>query len=124
MSVIFKIGNLDLSDYIIQSSFNISTTPVYSGIGFTNILGQEVKEYLGDKISISAGFDDIPDDLMKQINDVCAHETVTVTYEAPDEQTAEFGHPSISESPEYSDGTTIYWSLSLSAVCSLKSSCL
>lgn len=124
MSIILQIGSVDMSDYVEQSSVNISTAPVYSGVSFTNIFGQEIKEYLGERVNISASFDGIPEDVMLKINAACSLDTVSITYSDPDEQTVAFEHPSVNRAMSYTDGVTTYWDMSLSAVCSLKSDSL
>lgn len=119
--VILKIGEVDMSEYVERSSFNVSASPVYSGNTFTNVYGKEIKEYLGERISISTSFSLVPEHILQSLKNACILDGVTIEYAAPDVQAAEFEHPSINCAMVMDDGDTTYWDVSLSAVCSLKS---
>ena len=86
---ILSIGGLDLSEYCEKGDFSVNRSAVYSG-GFTGLNGSVNKKLLGYKYSISAGFNDVPDDMKKAIQSACKGAKVSISF---DDVTADFNAP-------------------------------
>lgn len=111
MGCILKLGGIDVSDYV-EVGYKFDTEPVYDS-SFTNMLGQEVEELIGCKISISANLGDVPETLAKSIMNVCDTDKLSVEYATPAEFSATFKRPKItSELVTEDDGGL--WDISIS----------
>ena len=113
---ILSIGGLDLSEYCEKGDLSISRPGVYSG-GFTGISGKVTKELLGYKYSISASFNDVPNDIKEAIENACKGEKVSISF---DDVTADFNAPYVSCKTQYeTTGGVLMWSVNISSVCDL-----
>lgn len=113
---ILVIGNLDLSEYCEKGDFSVNQSAVYSG-GFPGLNGSVNKTLLGYKYSISAGLNDIPDDVKKAIQRACKGEKVSITF---DDVTADFNAPDVVCKTQYeTTGGVMMWSVNISSVCDL-----
>ena len=119
-AIILKIGSVDLSDITEQEGVDISTSPVY-GAEFTSITGKKRKKLLGESVSISASFNNLPEDKAAAIVNACKNDTVTVEYKDPTVQTAVFDRPEFESVPDFAASENErYWNISVSMVCPLK----
>ena len=119
-AIILKIGSVDLSDITEQEGVDINTSPVY-GAEFKSITGKKRKKVLGESVSISASFNNLPEDKAAAIVNACKNDTVTVTYKDPTEQTAVFDHPNIRSVPDFAASKNErYWNISVDMTCPLK----
>ena len=119
-AIILKIGSVDLSDITEQEGVDISTSPVY-GAEFTSITGKKWKKVLGESVSISASFNNLPEDKAAAIVNACKNDTVTVTYKDPTDQTAVFDRPNIRSVPDFAASEDErYWNISVDMTCPLK----
>ena len=113
---ILKIGDLDLSGYCEKGDLSISRSGVYSG-GFTGISGKVTKELLGYKYSISASFNDVPNDIKEAIENACKGEKVSISF---GDVTADFNAPDVTCKLAYeTTGGVLIWSVNISSVCDL-----
>lgn len=113
---ILSIGGLDLSKYCEKGDFSVNRSAVYSG-GFPGMNGAVNKKLLGYKYSISAGFNDVPDDVKKAIETACKGEKVSISF---DDVTADFNAPDVSCKIQYeTSGGVMMWSVNISSVCDL-----
>lgn len=113
---LLKIGSLDLSEYCEKGDLSISRSGVYSG-GFTGLNGKVNKKFLGYKYQISAGFNDVPDDIKKAIENACMGENVSISF---GDVTADFNAPDVSCKLAYeTTGGVLIWSVNISSVCDL-----
>ena len=117
---LLQIGTVDMSQYALRGQIRIDKTPVYDeSQSFVNVLGQTVRTYLGDRISLSASFEDLPYPVVSAVQTACASD-VSMTFLNPGEVTAVFERPAVSTAVEWEkDANTQYWSLSISAECTL-----
>lgn len=108
MNYILKIGNLDVSAHV-EAGYSIQKTPVFdTSTAFTNMLGQEVKDLIGHKVSISANLGQLTATEATAVCTACSGDNITVTFGNPFTETATFRTPSLtmeltSESPEEYD---------------------
>ena len=115
MSILI-IGGLDLSQYCEKGDFSVDQSAVYSE-GFKGLDGSVNKKLLGYKYSISAGFNDVPNDVKNAIKTACKGEKVSISF---DDVTADFNAPYVSCKTQYeTTGGVLIWSVSISSVCDL-----
>lgn len=115
MSILI-IGGLDLSQYCEKGDFSVDQSAVYSE-GFKGLDGSVNKKLLGYKYSISAGFNDVPDDVKKAIQSACKGEKVSISF---DDVTANFNAPVVVCKTQYeTTGGVMMWSVNISSVCDL-----
>lgn len=116
---ILKVGNVDMTEYVICEAVDVTETPVYSD-SFTAVTGEERKTCIGVKVDLSAEFSVLDEALAAALKNACANEKVTVTYKCPEETVTEFDRPSFRCTPVFTDGVTDYYNISLSMTCPLK----
>lgn len=108
MNYILKIGNLDVSEHV-EMGYSITKTPVFdTSTAFTNMLGQEVKDLIGHKVSISANLGQLTAAEATAVCTACNGDNITVTFGNPFAETATFRTPTLtmeltSEFPEEYD---------------------
>lgn len=113
---LLKIGDLDLSGYCEKGDLSISRSGVYSD-GFTGISGKVTCKLLGYKYQISAGFNDVPNDIKEAIESACKGEKVSFSF---GDVTADFKAPDVTCKPAYeTTGGVLIWSVNISSVCDL-----
>lgn len=113
---LLKIGTLDLSEYCEKGDLSISRSGVYSG-GFTGISGKVKRKLLGYKYQISAGFNDVPNDIKEAIESACKGEKVSISF---GDVTAAFNAPDVTCKLAYeTTGGVLMWSVNISSVCDL-----
>lgn len=111
MGYILKLGGIDVSEYV-ECGYKFDTDPVYDE-PFKNMLGQEISELIGCKVSISANLGDVPTFLAEQILNICDTDTLSVEYATPAESSAIFKRPKITSQLISEDGGGS-WDISLS----------
>jgi len=91
MGVYLKIENTDVSRFITENKYSVSTSAVYDSSGeFINIYGAKVKERTGYEVDISAELSDVDDTSAAALSQIFAGEKCTVSYSAPTEKSGEF----------------------------------
>ena len=83
-----KIGSLAVQEWI--EDYKIDISPVYGGNSFTDINGEEVQDYLGDKITLSLSLGGVPHGKAAQLANILNAESVTVEYTTPAPATSKF----------------------------------
>ena len=113
---LLQIGSLDLSEYCEKGDLSISRSGVYSG-GFPAIHGKVKRKLLGYKYQISAGFNDVPNDIKEAIESACKGEKVSISF---GDVTADFNAPDVTCKLAYeTTGGVLMWSVNISSVCDL-----
>ena len=75
------IGGLAVQGWI--EDYKIDISPVYGGNAFTDVNGEEVQDYLGDKITLRLSLGAVPHTLAAQLADILNDESVEVEYTTP-----------------------------------------
>ena len=75
------VGGLAVQDWI--EDYKIDISPVYGDNSFTDVNGEEVQDYLGDKITLSLSLGGVPHDTAAQLANILNAESVTVEYTTP-----------------------------------------
>lgn len=111
MSYLLRLGGIDVSEHV-EEGYKFDTEPVYDE-PFKNMLGQEVEELIGCKVSIRANLGEVPADLAKQILIACDTDALVVEYATPVECSATFKRPKIT-SELITEGDGGLWDISIS----------
>lgn len=113
---LLQIGSLDLSEYCEKGDLSIDQSAVYSE-GFKGLDGSVNKKLLGYKYSISAGFNDVPNDVKEAVENACKGEKVSISF---GDVTADFNAPDVTCKLAYeTTGGVLMWSVNISSVCDL-----
>lgn len=83
-----KIGSLAVQDWV--EDYKVDISPVYGDNSFTDINGEEVLDYLGDKITLSLSLGGVPHDTAARLAEILNAENVTVEYTTPAPATSKF----------------------------------
>lgn len=148
MNPIFKIGDVDLSDYITEDNYSVTETPVYEEdaeaqaeniVLFTAVSGKKIYDtvsgdapdstdadtevLVGKSVKISASAVNVPGDIAKSVfTAVKAAEgtdKISITYAAPALTTADFKYPTISSEIFAEAEDDTYYTLNIVAECPL-----
>lgn len=76
-----KIGSLAVQDWL--EDYKIDISPVYGDNSFTDVNGEEVQDYLGDRITLSLSLGGVPHGTAVQLAEILNAESVTVEYTTP-----------------------------------------
>ena len=82
------VGGLAVQNWI--EDYKIDISPVYGDNSFTDINGEEVQDYLGDKITLSLSLGGVPHDTAARLAEILNAENVTVEYTTPAHATSKF----------------------------------
>ena len=75
------IGGLAVQDWI--EDYKVDISPIYGDNSFTDINGEEVQDYLGDRITLALSLGAVPHDTAAQLADILNAESITVEYTTP-----------------------------------------
>lgn len=75
------IGGLAVQDWI--EDYKIDISPIYGDNSFTDVNGEEVQDYLGDRITLALSLGAVPHDTAAQLADILNAESITVEYTTP-----------------------------------------
>lgn len=75
------VGGIAVQDFI--EEYKIDISPVHGDNSFTDINGEEVQDYLGDRITLSLSLGAVPHTLAAQLADILNAESVEVEYTTP-----------------------------------------
>ena len=75
------IGGVDVQKWI--EEYKIDISPVYGGNSFTDVNGEEVQDYLGDKITLRLSLGAVPHPAAAQLADILNKDSVEVEYTTP-----------------------------------------
>lgn len=82
------VGGLAVQNWI--EDYKIDISPVYGDNSFTDINGEEVQDYLGDKITLSLSLGGVPHETAARLAEILNAENVTVEYTTPAPATSKF----------------------------------
>lgn len=82
------VGGLAVQNWI--EDYKIDISPVYGDNSFTDINGEEVQDYLGDRITLSLSLGGVPHDTAARLAEILNAENVTVEYTTPAPATSKF----------------------------------
>ena len=75
------VGGLAVQDWI--EDYKVDISPIYGDNSFTDINGEEVQDYLGDRITLALSLGAVPHDTAAQLADILNAESITVEYTTP-----------------------------------------
>ncbi|MGN1137079.1 MAG: hypothetical protein ACI4SF_12780 [Oscillospiraceae bacterium] len=75
------IGGVDVQKWI--EEYKIDISPVYGGNSFTDVNGEEVQDYLGDKVTLRLSLGAVPHPVAEQLAEILNAESVEVEYTTP-----------------------------------------
>lgn len=116
------VGGLAVQDWI--EDYKIDISPVYGDNSFTDVNGEEVQDYLGDKITLSLSLGGVPHDTAAQLADILNAESVTVEYTTPAPAVSKFKKSAYSavcsnadpDTADYDNTDGIEWDISATLV--------
>lgn len=82
------VGGIDVQKWI--EEYKIDIFPVYGGNSFTDINGEEVQDYLGDKITLRLSLGEVPHPAAAQLADILNTDSVEVEYTTPAPAVSQF----------------------------------
>ena len=82
------IGGVDVQKWL--EDYKIDVSPVYGGNSFTDVNGEEVQDYLGDKITLRLSLGGVPHTAAAQLAEILNAESVTVEYTTPASAVSKF----------------------------------
>ena len=119
MAKILQIGTVDVSNYVLRGQ-SVKTAAVYDSHSFTNVLGITKRKRIGNSISVSASFGDVPEDVADALTAACTSGDVEVIYRDTSEKTLTFEQPSIQKSIDFEDADgNIYRDITVDMTCPL-----
>lgn len=99
------IGGLAVQDHI--TDYKIDISPVYGENSFTDIYGEEIQDYLGDKITIDLSLGEVPHDMAVQLAEKLNAESIQVEYTTPAPAVSSFKKTSYSAVCSDADPDTV-----------------
>lgn len=94
---ILRIGDTDVTPWIIMDNLKISETAAYDETDvFTNVYGQDRRTRIGTEVTISVDLTGVPEDDAATILGECEYDTVSVEWCAPLSRSGDFPRPSTS----------------------------
>lgn len=75
------IGGVDVQKWL--EEYKIDVSPVYGGNSFTDVNGEEVQDYLGDRITLSLSLGAVPHPVAAQLAEILNNDSVEVEYTTP-----------------------------------------
>ena len=75
------VGGLAVQDWL--EDYKIDISPIYGDNSFTDVNGEEIQDYLGDKITLSLSLGGVPHGKAAQLAEILNAESVTVEYTTP-----------------------------------------
>lgn len=123
------IGDLAVQDYI--TDYKIDISPVYGENSFTDIYGEEIQDYLGDKITIDLSLGEVPHDIAVQLAEKLNAESVQVEYTTPAPAVSSFKKTSYSavcfdadpDTADFDETGGIKWDISITLESITAASC-
>lgn len=82
------VGGLAVQNWI--EDYKIDISPVYGDNSFTDVNGEEVQDYLGDRITLSLSLGGVPHETAARLAEILNAENVTVEYTTPAPATSKF----------------------------------
>lgn len=112
------IGGLAVQDWI--EDYKIDISPIYGDNSFTDVNGEEVQDYLGDRITLALSLGAVPHNTAAQLADILNSESVTVEYTTPAPAVSKFKKTAYSAvcsnaapDSDYADTGGIEWDINV-----------
>lgn len=112
------IGGLAVQDWI--EDYKIDISPVYGDNSFTDVNGEEVQDYLGDRITLALSLGAVPHDTAAQLAEILNAESVEVEYTTPAPAVSKFKKTAYSAvcsnadpDSDYADTGGIEWDINV-----------
>ena len=113
------VGGIAVQDFI--EEYKIDISPVHGDNSFTDINGEEVQDYLGDRITLNLSLGGVPHTLAAQLAEILNAETVTVEYTTPAPAVSKFKKTAYSatcsnadpDTADFDDTDAIEWDISV-----------
>lgn len=113
------IGELAVQDWI--EEYKIDISPVYGDNSFTDINGEEVQDYLGDRITLNLSLGGVPHTLAAQLAEILNNDSVEVEYTTPAPAVSKFKKTAYSavcsnadpDTADFDDTGGIEWDISV-----------
>lgn len=91
MSVYLKIADTDVSEFITENDYSVTTEPVYDEANaFVNIYGEKVRQRTGKEVVVSAVLRDVDDGTAAALSAALEKGSAQAVYSAPEQRSAEF----------------------------------
>ena len=113
------VGGIAVQDFI--EEYKIDISPVHGDNSFTDINGEEVQDYLGDRITLNLSLGGVPHTLAAQLADILNKDSVEVEYTTPAPAVSKFKKTAYSavcsdadpDTADFDDTNGIEWDISV-----------
>ena len=113
------VGGIAVQDFI--EEYKIDISPVHGDNSFTDINGEEVQDYLGDRITLNLSLGGVPHTLAAQLAEILNNDSVEVEYTTPAPAVSKFKKTAYSavcsdadpDTADFDDMNGIEWDISL-----------
>ena len=113
------VGGIAVQDFI--EEYKIDISPVHGDNSFTDINGEEVQDYLGDRITLNLSLGGVPHTLAAQLADILNKDGVEVEYTTPAPAVSKFKKTAYSavcsnadpDTTDFDDTGGIEWDISV-----------
>ncbi len=123
MSVYLKLGDLDLSEYIVENEYQATVIPVYDeDSSYVNIYGRTVKSMIGHSVDITSKLYRIDEDTAEALATIMKKESVTTYYSSPDYSEGSFEPKKLFLSLDCDVDGVKYWNAEIELYAELISS--
>ena len=113
------VGGIAVQDFI--EEYKIDISPVHGDNSFTDINGEEVQDYLGDRITLNLSLGGVPHTLAAQLAEILNNDSVEVEYTTPAPAVSKFKKTAYSavcsdadpDTADFDDMNGIEWDISV-----------
>ena len=113
------VGGIAVQDFI--EEYKIDISPVHGDNSFTDINGEEVEDYLGDRITLNLSLGGVPHTLAAQLAEILNNDSVEVEYTTPAPAVSKFKKTAYSavcsnadpDTADFDDTGGIEWDISV-----------
>ena len=113
------VGGIAVQDFI--EEYKIDISPVHGDNSFTDINGEEVQDYLGDRITLNLSLGGVPHTLAAQLAEILNNDSVEVEYTTPAPAVSKFKKTAYSavcsnadpDTADFDDTGGIEWDISV-----------
>ena len=113
------VGGIAVQDFI--EEYKIDISPVHGDNSFTDINGEEVQDYLGDRITLNLSLGGVPHTLAAQLAEILNNDSVEVEYTTPAPAVSKFKKTAYSavcsnadpDTTDFDDTGGIEWDISV-----------
>lgn len=106
----FNIGNINVLPW--TDNYNIALTPQYGNDAFTCTNGEDIKDYRGDKVTVSFTLRRVPTEMAKRISAALNESEISCTVSAPMDIDVKFTKTAYRAEP-YDKGTKWHFDVTI-----------